>query len=71
MVTEEYMLFLFKRLLCDNQEITSMLCCNGVLLSLVCQFLMRERLVQFAAGIENIRDTIPFSQTPGSAEFLW
>ena len=25
------MLFLFKRQLCDNQEITSMLCCNGVL----------------------------------------
>ena len=28
-----------------------------------------ERLVQFATGIENIRDTIPFPQTPGSAEF--
>ncbi|WRX18089.1 Aminoacyl-tRNA synthetase [Theobroma cacao] len=28
-----------------------------------------ERLVQFATGIENIRDTIPFPRTPGSAEF--
>ncbi|CAI9759453.1 unnamed protein product [Fraxinus pennsylvanica] len=28
-----------------------------------------ERLVQFATGIENIRDAIPFPRTPGSAEF--
>ncbi|KAL3743280.1 hypothetical protein ACJRO7_018564 [Eucalyptus globulus] len=28
-----------------------------------------ERLVQFATGIENIRDTIPFPRTPGSSEF--
>lgn len=28
-----------------------------------------ERLVQFATGIENIRDVIPFPRTPGSAEF--
>ena len=48
MVKDEYMLFLFKRLKNfiglknDYQEITSMLCCNGVLLSLVCQFLMRD-----------------------------
>ncbi|GAB4834992.1 hypothetical protein Ancab_033259 [Ancistrocladus abbreviatus] len=28
-----------------------------------------ERLVQFATGIDNIRDTIPFPRTPGSAEF--
>ncbi|CAK9173223.1 unnamed protein product [Ilex paraguariensis] len=28
-----------------------------------------ERLVQFATGIENIRDTIPFPRAPGSAEF--
>ncbi|OAY75744.1 Asparagine--tRNA ligase, chloroplastic/mitochondrial [Ananas comosus] len=28
-----------------------------------------ERLVQFATGIENIRDAIPFPRTPGSTEF--
>lgn len=28
-----------------------------------------ERLVQFATGMENIRDVIPFPRTPGSAEF--
>lgn len=28
-----------------------------------------ERLVQFATGIENIRDVIPFPRTPNSAEF--
>ncbi|KAJ3689008.1 hypothetical protein LUZ61_018172 [Rhynchospora tenuis] len=28
-----------------------------------------ERLVQFATGIENIRDAIPFPRTPGSADF--
>ncbi|KAK1261951.1 hypothetical protein QJS04_geneDACA021641 [Acorus gramineus] len=28
-----------------------------------------ERLVQFATGIENIRDVIPFPRSPGSAEF--
>ncbi|CAN1748202.1 Asparagine--tRNA ligase, chloroplastic/mitochondrial, partial [Linum perenne] len=28
-----------------------------------------ERLVQFATGLENIKDTIPFPRTPGSAEF--
>ncbi|XP_058086813.1 asparagine--tRNA ligase, chloroplastic/mitochondrial isoform X3 [Magnolia sinica] len=28
-----------------------------------------ERLVQFATGIENIRDAIPFPRSPGSAEF--
>lgn len=28
-----------------------------------------ERLVQFATGVENIRDAIPFPRTPGSAEF--
>ncbi|KAF9679162.1 hypothetical protein SADUNF_Sadunf07G0111400 [Salix dunnii] len=28
-----------------------------------------ERLVQFATGIENIRDAIPFPRVPGSAEF--
>ncbi|PIA55290.1 hypothetical protein AQUCO_00800185v1 [Aquilegia coerulea] len=28
-----------------------------------------ERLVQFATGIDNIRDVIPFPRTPGSAEF--
>lgn len=28
-----------------------------------------ERLVQFATGMENIRDAIPFPRTPGSAEF--
>ncbi|EXC28311.1 Asparagine--tRNA ligase [Morus notabilis] len=28
-----------------------------------------ERLVQFATGLENIRDAIPFPRTPGSAEF--
>ncbi|KAG2679937.1 hypothetical protein I3760_11G073800 [Carya illinoinensis] len=28
-----------------------------------------ERLVQFATGIENIRDAIPFPRAPGSAEF--
>ncbi|PRQ49563.1 putative asparagine--tRNA ligase [Rosa chinensis] len=28
-----------------------------------------ERLVQFATGIENIRDVIPFPRTPGSSEF--
>ena len=42
MVKDEYMLFLFKSLLCDYQEISSMLCYNGVLLSLVCQFLVRD-----------------------------
>jgi asparaginyl-tRNA synthetase len=28
-----------------------------------------ERLVQFATGMANIRDVIPFPRTPGSAEF--
>ena len=28
-----------------------------------------ERLVQFATGMDNIRDAIPFPRTPGSAEF--
>ncbi|XP_011620961.2 asparagine--tRNA ligase, chloroplastic/mitochondrial isoform X2 [Amborella trichopoda] len=28
-----------------------------------------ERLVQFATGIDNIRDAIPFPRSPGSAEF--
>ncbi|CAL1401517.1 unnamed protein product [Linum trigynum] len=28
-----------------------------------------ERLVQFATGLDNIRDTIPFPRSPGSAEF--
>lgn len=28
-----------------------------------------ERLVQFATGVENIRDVIPFPRTPGSADF--
>ncbi|KAG4943318.1 hypothetical protein JHK85_047964 [Glycine max] len=28
-----------------------------------------ERLVQFATGMDNIRDVIPFPRTPGSAEF--
>ncbi|TXG47980.1 hypothetical protein EZV62_027274 [Acer yangbiense] len=28
-----------------------------------------ERLVQFATGMENIRDAIPFPRAPGSAEF--
>ncbi|CAN6476891.1 unnamed protein product [Victoria cruziana] len=28
-----------------------------------------ERLIQFATGIDNIRDTIPFPRAPGSAEF--
>lgn len=28
-----------------------------------------ERLVQFATGIDNIRDVIPFPRVPGSAEF--
>ncbi|XP_004288480.1 PREDICTED: asparagine--tRNA ligase, chloroplastic/mitochondrial [Fragaria vesca subsp. vesca] len=28
-----------------------------------------ERLVQFATGMENIRDVIPFPRTPGSSEF--
>jgi hypothetical protein len=28
-----------------------------------------ERLVQFATGLENIRDAIPFPRVPGSAEF--
>ncbi|KAJ4954737.1 hypothetical protein NE237_011520 [Protea cynaroides] len=28
-----------------------------------------ERLVQFATGLDNIRDVIPFPRTPGSAEF--
>ncbi len=28
-----------------------------------------ERLVQFATGMENIRDVIPFPRTPGKAEF--
>lgn len=30
-----------------------------------------ERLVQFATGIDNIRDAIPFPRTPGSAEFWY
>ena len=30
-----------------------------------------ERLVQFATGIENIRDVIPFPRTPNSADFWW
>jgi aspartyl-tRNA synthetase len=28
-----------------------------------------ERLFQFATGIDNIRDAIPFPRVPGSAEF--
>lgn len=28
-----------------------------------------ERLVQFATGIDNIRDVIPFPRSPGSADF--
>ncbi|KAL4283681.1 hypothetical protein GQ457_16G026580 [Hibiscus cannabinus] len=28
-----------------------------------------ERLLQFATGVENVRDEIPFPRTPGSAEF--
>ncbi|CAH9144271.1 unnamed protein product [Cuscuta epithymum] len=28
-----------------------------------------ERLVQFATGLDNIRDAIPFPRTPGNAEF--
>ena len=28
-----------------------------------------ERLVQFATGVDNIRDAIPFPRTPSSAEF--
>ncbi|XP_058766544.1 asparagine--tRNA ligase, chloroplastic/mitochondrial-like [Vicia villosa] len=28
-----------------------------------------ERLIQFATGMDNIRDVIPFPRTPGSAEF--
>ena len=28
-----------------------------------------ERLVQFATGMANIRDVIPFPRVPGSAEF--
>ena len=51
-----------------------MLCCNGVLF-VSCLPVPRagfglgfERLVQFTTGIENIRDTIPFPQMPGSAE---
>ncbi|TVQ60291.1 MAG: asparagine--tRNA ligase [Phycisphaerales bacterium] len=28
-----------------------------------------ERLIQFATGMQNIRDVIPFPRTPGSAEF--
>eukprot|EP00475_Leptophrys_vorax_P004507 TRINITY_DN12706_c0_g1_i2.p2 TRINITY_DN12706_c0_g1~~TRINITY_DN12706_c0_g1_i2.p2 ORF type:complete len:223 (-),score=21.19 TRINITY_DN12706_c0_g1_i2:109-726(-) len=28
-----------------------------------------ERLVQFATGVENIRDAIPFPRVPGAAEF--
>ena len=28
-----------------------------------------ERAVQFITGMGNIRDVIPFSRTPGSAEF--
>ncbi|KAK9716377.1 hypothetical protein RND81_06G229100 [Saponaria officinalis] len=28
-----------------------------------------ERLVQFATGVDNIRDAIPFPRSPGSAEF--
>jgi asparaginyl-tRNA synthetase len=28
-----------------------------------------ERLVQFATGMQNIRDVIPFPRTPGNAEF--
>jgi asparaginyl-tRNA synthetase len=28
-----------------------------------------ERLVQFATGMENIRDVIPFPRVPGSVDF--
>ena len=28
-----------------------------------------ERAVQFATGMANIRDVIPFPRTPGNAEF--
>jgi hypothetical protein len=28
-----------------------------------------ERMVQFTAGMQNIRDVIPFPRTPGRAEF--
>ena len=28
-----------------------------------------ERIVQFATGLGNIRDVIPFPRTPGNAEF--
>jgi asparaginyl-tRNA synthetase len=28
-----------------------------------------ERIVQFATGMANIRDVIPFPRTPGNAEF--
>ncbi|NQT40028.1 MAG: asparagine--tRNA ligase, partial [Planctomycetes bacterium] len=28
-----------------------------------------ERVVQFATGMANIRDVIPFPRTPGNAEF--
>jgi len=28
-----------------------------------------ERMLMFITGISNIRDVIPFSRTPGSAEF--
>ena len=28
-----------------------------------------ERTIQFATGMANIRDAIPFPRTPGSAEF--
>jgi asparaginyl-tRNA synthetase len=28
-----------------------------------------ERLVQYATGVGNIRDAIPFPRTPGNAEF--
>jgi asparaginyl-tRNA synthetase len=28
-----------------------------------------ERMVQFATGMANIRDVIPFPRTPGNAEF--
>jgi aspartyl/asparaginyl-tRNA synthetase len=57
-------------MLCQLQS----LICNGVLLSCLpvphAGFgLGFERLVQFATGIENIRDAIPFPRTPGSAEF--
>ncbi len=28
-----------------------------------------ERMVQFVAGMANIRDVIPFPRTPGNADF--